>query len=121
MSTQAQIFSNLLRKDGRQETITATVDTVAAISLFPIELLDVITYRASNEGNVTIDQGGIANQSFEALEAFVTISLEDEFGHLTQPFEILAWFADAAIPLLGFAGVLDRAVLHIDMPNKWVG
>lgn len=115
---EAQIFCNFQRKDGTQETIAVTVDIGAAISLFPLELLEVIAYLPSGDENVVIDQAGIANQSFEAVEALVTISLEDEFGQLTKPFEIPAWFADSAIPLLGFAGVLDRSVLHIDMPQQ---
>ena len=119
---EAHIFSNLLRKDGSQETTAATIDTGAAISLFPAELLELVAYRPIGDEKIIIDQAGIANQSFEAVEAFVTISLEDEFGHLTQPFEIPAWLADSAIPLLGFAGVLDRAILHIDMPQQvgWI-
>ena len=115
---EAQIFANLPRKDGNQETLTASIDTGAAISLFPIELLDLINYRPSINPRIVIDQAGIANQTFEAIEVFITISLEDAAGNLTQAFEIPAWFAASTTPLLGFAGVLDRAVLHIDMQQQ---
>ena len=112
---EAQIFANLQRKDGDQETITATIDTGAAISLVPIELMEIIDSRSSAASKVVIDQAGIAGQSFEAVEAFVTISLEDTVGNLTPPFEIPVWFAATTTPLLGFAGVLDRVILHLDM------
>src|SRR3954469_15768448 len=115
--SEAEIFCNLLRTDGNQETTAATIDTGASISLFPIELLDVLSYRVLQE-RITIEQAGVANQFFEAVEAVVTISLEDEVGNVTPPFEIPAWFADTNQPLIGFAGVLDRAVLHIDMLQK---
>lgn len=48
----------------------------------------------------------------------MTITLEDEVGNLTPPFEILAWFADTDTRLIGFKDVLDRAVLHIDMLQR---
>jgi hypothetical protein len=113
---EAQLYCNLLRKDGAQETITATIDTGAAISLFPAELLEIVVHHTSTQQ--TIDQAGIANQSFTAIEAYITISLEDEFGNLTPSFEIPAWFAASTTPLVGFAGLLDRSILHIDMPNR---
>jgi hypothetical protein len=115
---EAQIFCKLPRKDGTYETITAMVDTGAAVSLFPVELLDVIDYYPMGRERVTIDQAGIASQFFEAVEAEVTVSLEDETGQITHAFNIPAWFADTDAPLIGFAGVLDRAILHIDMPRR---
>jgi hypothetical protein len=42
---EIQMFCNLLRKDGNQEKLTATIDTGAAVSLFPRELLNVVEYR----------------------------------------------------------------------------
>jgi deoxyxylulose-5-phosphate synthase len=112
---EAQIFCNLLRKDGNLETITATIDTGAGICLFPKELLEILSYRASGDEHIVIDQAGIAGQFFDAVEAFVSISLEDEFGNVTSIFEVPVWFADTRTVLIGFTGVLDRAVLHIDM------
>ena len=115
---EAQIFANLQRKDGYQETITVTIDTGAAISLLPIELMEIVDSRSSANPRIIIDQAGIAGQSFEAIEAFVTLSLEDADGNLTTPSEIPVWFAATKTPLLGFAGVLDRAILHLDMVQK---
>jgi hypothetical protein len=112
---EVQIFCNLLRNDGNQETITATIDTGASISLFPRELLDIIAYRTTERGTVVIEQAGIADHSFQAIEAFVRIAFEDMLGNMTQPFEIRAWFADTTTRLIGFEGVLDQYVLHIDM------
>lgn len=115
---EAQIFCNLLRQDGNEEKISATIDTGAAVSLFPQELLDDIVYRTADQPNIMIGQAGIAQQSFTAIEAYITISLEDELGHITPPFEIVAWFAKTSKKLIGFAGILDRSVLHIDMPQQ---
>jgi hypothetical protein len=55
---EAEIFCNLLRQDGNQERIAATIDTGAEISLFPVELLDIIEFRPSLRQNVVIDQAG---------------------------------------------------------------
>lgn len=120
--SEAQIFCNLLRKDGNFEKITATVDTGAAVSFFPSQLLEILAYRTTERGKLEIEQAGIAKHSFQATEAYVTISLEDAQGNVTEPFEILAWFADTTTPLLGFEDVLDSAILHIDMPQRagWI-
>jgi hypothetical protein len=115
---EAQIFCNLLRQDGNEEKLTATIDTGAAISLFPRELLDEVVHRPSEYPNVTIGQAGIAAQSFKAFEAYVTISLEDESGHITKPFEIIAWFANTRRRLIGFKNILDSGILHLDLPNR---
>jgi len=55
--------------------------------------------------------------NYLALIPYITVFLEDEAGNRTEDFEMRAWFADASDPLIGFDGVLDRAVLHIDMMN----
>ena len=115
---EAQIFCNLLRQDGNEEKLTATIDTGAAISLFPRELLDDVVHRPSENPNVVIGQAGIAGQSFKAVEAYVTISLEDETGNITPPFEIIAWFANTRKRLIGFKDILDKGTLHLDMPQR---
>jgi hypothetical protein len=115
---EAQLFCNLLRKDGIQEKITVTVDTGAEVSLLPDELLDVVQYRLSERERVQIGQAGIARQDFDATEAYITVRLEDDKGNITPTFEVLAWFAPTKQPLIGFEDVLDRAVLHIDMPQR---
>jgi hypothetical protein len=43
--------------------------------------------------------------------------LEDESGNRTSDLEMRAWFANASDPLIGFEGMLDRAVLDVDMLN----
>jgi hypothetical protein len=53
---EVQIFCNLIRKDGGQEKLTATVDTGAEISLFPLELLDILEYRLGTRGQITVDR-----------------------------------------------------------------
>jgi len=112
---QAEVVCNLLRADGLFERITAIVDTGAAISLFPNDLLNKLQYRIGGRETFIIEQAGIANQAFQAVEAYVTMFLEDQFGNRTEPFEVLVWFADTDKALIGFAGILDRSILHIDM------
>ncbi len=104
---QLDVLCRLKLKNGNYERLTATIDTGAAISLFPAELLDNAEYSAAEAKLVTIDQAGIRSQAFRAVEAFVTIALEDLDGNVTQPFTIPLWFADTDELLLGFAGVLD--------------
>lgn len=95
----------------------SVIDTGAATSLFPLILLNQIQYRLTQKGRVQIQQAGIARQSFEAVEAMTTIQLEDGFGSQTSSIEIRAWFAETGQALIGFDGVLDRAVLHADLKN----
>lgn len=116
----AELFCNVLRQDGSYERLAAVVDTGAQVSMLPNDLLNWIVYREYT--TITIEQAGIARQNFQGVEALVTITLEDEFGNMTEPFEIQTWFADTNRSVVGFLGVLDRAVLHIDMPqrNGWL-
>jgi hypothetical protein len=48
--------------------------------------------------------------------------LEDINGQRTRQLTARAWFADTKLALLGFAGVLEHATLHIDMPRRdgWI-
>jgi hypothetical protein len=113
---EAEIIFNVRLKDGSYEKSAATVDTGAAVSLFPRYFLDKIEHRLTEKRGVfMVEQAGIANQSFEAVEASMTLFFEDGDGHQTEPFEIPVWFADSDLALIEFAGVLDRSVLHIDM------
>lgn len=114
---QAEVFVNIKRKDGGYEKRAATVDTGAEVSLLPGLLMNVLAYRLSERGSFTIEQAGIATQSFEAIEAYVTMFLEDLAGNRADGFETRVWFAETREVLLGFDGVLDRAVLHVDMVN----
>jgi hypothetical protein len=115
---QAEITCNLKLKDATYERITAAIDTGAEVSLLPLRLLDSLEYRLSEEGKVTITQAGMAQRDFDAIEAYITIFFEDTVGNQTEPFEILAWFTVTRQALLGFEDVLERAVLHIDMPQR---
>lgn len=73
--------------------------------------------QITERGSITIEQAGIAKQSFEASEAVITVFLEDIAGNRTEDFQILAWFSDTDKALIGFGGVLERAILHLDMPH----
>src|SRR5258708_62459 len=114
----AEIFCKVLRKDKNYESLTAIIDTGAAISLFPQDLLEIVDFSIGQPEPVLIDQAGIARQSFDALEGNIQLTLEDETGQTTEPFQIKAWFADTNRVLIGFAGLLEQAVLHLDMPNR---
>jgi hypothetical protein len=114
---QVEVFLNITRKDGGYEKRAAIVDTGAQVSLLPAFLMDDLVLRPGERGSFTIEQVGIAKQTFQATEAYVTVFLEDVAGNRTEDFEMRAWFADASDPLIGFDGVLDRTVLHIDMIN----
>ncbi|MBN2304024.1 MAG: hypothetical protein JXQ72_06080 [Anaerolineae bacterium] len=114
---QAEVFLNIRRKDGGYEKRAAIVDTGAQVSLLPSLLMNILAYRLSERGSFTIEQAGIATQSFEAIEAYVTVFLEDMSGHRTDDFEVRVWFAGTREVLLGFDGILERGVLHLDMPD----
>jgi hypothetical protein len=119
---EVDVYCGLQFNDGTYERLTAVVDTGAAISLFPSQLLENDERSQAESKRVTIDQAGIDKQSFEAIEGTVTVTLEDASGNVTQPLTIPAWFTDTDRVLLGFAGVLDRSVLHVDMPQQtgWI-
>lgn len=112
----SEIFCNILCKDGSYERLTAIIDTGAEVSLFPDDLLDLVEY--DEQAKIIVQQAGISKQAFEATEGYVTITLEDQNGQITSPFKIPIWFTRTPKALIGFAGVLDRAVLHIDMPKR---
>jgi len=114
---QAEVFLNIKRKDSGYEKRAAIVDTGAQVSLLPSLLMNILAYRLSERGSFTIEQAGIATHSFGAIEAYITVFLEDMSGNRTDEFEVRVWFAGTREVLLGFDGVLDRAVLHVDMLN----
>jgi hypothetical protein len=118
----AEIVCNLLLNDGTYERMTAVVDTGAEVSMFPRELLQRVKYRLGSREKITVEQAGIAKQSFEAVEGFVSLYFEDQLGNETGLIEVPVWFAEGTIPLVGFSGILDRVVLHIDMIQRvgWI-
>ena len=119
---QAEVIFSVLRTDGSYERLSGVIDTGAEVSLLPNDLLNKVVYRPIGSGTIIIDQAGIARQSFEAMEAFVTGFLEDQTGAQSDQIEARVWFADTEITLIGFDGILDRAVLHIDMHKRdgWI-
>ncbi len=116
----AEVFVQMKCSDGTFEPLTAAIDTGGELSLFPIRILDKIEHQIVRE-KVILEQAGIAKQEFEAKEATVTIFLEDQFGTYTKEISIRAWFADTLVSLLGFQGILDNAILHIDTLNTRTG
>lgn len=119
---QVEVFANLKQKDGYDYRLVAIVDTGAAVSLLPITLMNFIDHRITDSGVITLEQAGIAKQSFRATEAIVKIFLEDEIGARTPELEVHVWFANTHVTLIGFKDLLDRAVMHLDIPNQqgWI-
>lgn len=117
----AEIFLNFKRKDGIYQRIAATIDTGAEATLLPAQLLDTADYRVVERGEITVEQAGIAKQAFAATEAMIDVFLEDENGTRTNCFAVRVWFADTEMALLGFADILDKAILHIDMRDTRSG
>ncbi len=101
--------------------MNAAIDTGGEISLFPNTHLPDLDFRQTERGLIRIEQAGIAKQSFDAIEGQIVIILEDPFGNQTNEFEITTWFGDTNRTLLGFEGILDRAVLHLDMLYRLEG
>ncbi len=116
-----EIFLNIKQKDGDYQRVAATVDTGAAVTLLPARLLHTTDYRVVGRGEIIVEQAGIARQAFAATEAIVEVFLEDENGMRTRYFETRVWFAETEVALVGFAGILDRAILHIDMRDTRSG
>jgi hypothetical protein len=114
---QAEVFVNIKRKDGGYYTRAGVVDTGAQTSLLPEELTATLDYRLSERGSFMVEQAGIAQQAFKAVEAYVSLFLEDQTGARTEEFEARVWFARTRHVLIGFDGILDRAVLHLDMTH----
>ena len=115
---EAEVFINIRRKSEGFNKQTAKVDTGAAITVLPIQLMSDVEYHLVHEQPIRIHQAGIAQQDFQAYEAKVTLFLEDTFGAETKPYEVTVWFASTREILLGVEDILDRAILHLDMPNQ---
>jgi hypothetical protein len=116
-----EAFVNIQLLDEGFFRAAAFIDTGAETSLFPRYLLEKVAYRLSSEEIITIKQAGIAQQSFQAIKAFITIFLEDYSGNRTKELEIPAWFANTEIALLGFEGLLEKSTLYINMRNAREG
>lgn len=119
----AEVFLNLRLKNSEYTRLTAVIDTGAEVSLFPRSLLDDVEHRLTERPNILVEQAGIAHQAFEAVEAFIHVFLEDASGGKTKDLEIRAWFTRSNVALVGFADLLDRATLHMEMRqdrNGWI-
>lgn len=114
---QADIFLNIKTADGTFHRVTAIVDTGAEISLLPDILLPSIAYQLTEPAGYTIDQAGITRQSFYVQEAGITVFLEDIHSNRSSEFRIVAWFGNTDKIIIGFGGILERAIFHLDMPN----
>jgi|GEM_PF-1273118 predicted aspartyl protease len=113
---EAQVFLRIKQIDGSHKPVLAVVDTGAEISLLPSTLMTSLDYRLISSEPIIAQQAGIANQLFEAYVANVKLYLEDTLGNQTVELEVPVLFADGDTAIIGFEGLLDRAVLHIDMP-----
>jgi hypothetical protein len=116
---EAEVVIHVKRLDGSYRTLTATIDTGAEVSLFPMDILAELDHRVSQRGAVHVEQAGIAQQSFKGTEAYIRLFLEDYTGSRTHEFEAPVWFANTNAILLGFEGILDQAILHIDMKQRF--
>jgi len=112
---QVEVFLNLKQPNGEEYRVAAVVDTGAQITLLPARLMNFVEYRIVEQGSVTVEQAGIARQSFSATEAMVRLFLEDTTGARTSEIETHVWFANTGAILLGFQDVLDQAALFVDM------
>jgi hypothetical protein len=117
---QLDVFINLGDDPDTFRTV-GTLDTGAQQCLMPLYFLDNLEHQILRR-NITIEQAGIANQSFTAVEAEVLLCLEDAAGNISEKRRVRAWFAETDEVLLGFRDLLEHAVLHIDMPLRdgWI-
>jgi hypothetical protein len=113
------LVTNIRLPDGTYYRLTAFIDTGAEISLFPRRLLNFIEHEVIAER--TVDQAGIAGQSFSATEARIKLFFEDATGGETDEIEAIALFADTSIELIGFQDILDRAKLFLDYQETRTG
>lgn len=114
---QIEVFCNILRVNGTYERVTTIIDTGAEISFFPIDLLPIVAHDVESREIISLEQAGMAQQQFDGVGCTITLFLEDIEGNQSIPLEVPAIFADTGTALLGFEGVLDRAVLHLDTPR----
>jgi predicted aspartyl protease len=74
---QVEVFLNLKQPNGEDYRVAVVVDTGAQITLLPVRLMNFVEYRTVDEGLITVEQAGIARQSFSATESVVRLFLED--------------------------------------------
>jgi hypothetical protein len=106
--------------DGGFELNYGMIDTGAELSLFPKKWLNTAQHKILKE-NVSLEQAGIAKQGFSAVEAEITLLLEDGQGNQSRPFVVRAWFADTTRVIVGFQDILDHAKLYLDYQDSRSG
>ena len=79
--SEIEAYLQVKKKDGGFQSLAVTIDTGAAVSVLPIYLMETLAVRQVNPDPFTILQAGIANQTFEAVEGYVTVFLEDLEGN----------------------------------------
>jgi hypothetical protein len=89
------------------------VDTGADTSLLPIGLLDTVEHTVLNS-DIEVQQAGIAQQYFKAIEAKIILYFEDLQGKISSQREVRAWFTETDETLLGMVDILEYATLFID-------
>ncbi|MDZ4763629.1 MAG: hypothetical protein SGI73_03690 [Chloroflexota bacterium] len=78
----AEIVVNPLRVTGGYEVFTALIDTGAKTSLLPESIRTRLQHRVT--GTIKVEQANIAQQSFQAVEAVIQVTLEDTVAGQTQ-------------------------------------
>jgi hypothetical protein len=111
----AEVYLRFDLANGSTQRVTATVNTGSRGTLLPENFLNRIEYH--DPRRVWIEPEGLTAEAFEAIEADVFVRAEDEVGNQTAPFEIVIWFAGTYDFIAGFNGLLNAAILHLDMPN----
>jgi hypothetical protein len=117
---EVEVFVRFKQVDGIFDTMMGVIDTGAAVSLFPTKWLETVEHRII-EKDFYIEQAGIAEQAFLAVEAEITIYCEDAQGNESAPMKVRAWFANTTKVILGFRDVLDHAKLYIDYQETRTG
>jgi hypothetical protein len=117
---EAQIFVRFKLQVGDFDAMIGVIDTGAEVCLFPIEWLKITEHHLL-DNDVILEQAGIAKQSFEAVEAEITLYCEDALGNESTPIKVRAWFAETTKVILGFRDVLDHAKLYIDYQESRSG
>jgi hypothetical protein len=115
-----ETFVRFKAKEGHYIAWFAFIDTGAQVSLFPLSFLEKLEHRIIDE-DFEIEQAGIAGQAFKAIEAEITLYVEDLQGNESQPITVRAWFAQTSKYIIGFQDILDRAELHIDYRQSQTG
>lgn len=117
--SEIQVFVAYKDKAGIFVPYLSVIDTGAEVSLFPLSWLKTAEHKVLRE--IELEQAGLAKQAFSAIEAEITIHLEDLQGNISQEIRVKAWFAETDRSLLGFRDVLDRAKLYIDYQDTRTG